>query len=89
MMRETSRFYRARGMKQVDPAGLWGGLAQMPVFAALYSALRERSWFRHPLPLDLRHGAAQPAADADRWPADGGEHRGEPCRWRRIAPRRS
>jgi YidC/Oxa1 family membrane protein insertase len=40
LWRETSRFYKVRGVKQVDPAGLWGGLAQMPVFAALYSTLR-------------------------------------------------
>jgi YidC/Oxa1 family membrane protein insertase len=40
LWRETSRFYRVRGVKQVDPAGLLGGLAQTPVFVALYSALR-------------------------------------------------
>ena len=40
LFRETAKFYKVRGVKQVDPAGLWGGLAQMPVFAALYSTLR-------------------------------------------------
>ena len=40
LWRETAKFYRTRGVKQVDSAGLWGGLAQMPVFASLYSALR-------------------------------------------------
>jgi YidC/Oxa1 family membrane protein insertase len=40
MMRETSRLFRKHGVKQVDPAGLLGGLAQAPVFAALYSTLR-------------------------------------------------
>ena len=40
LWRETARFHKVRGVRQVDPAGLWGGLAQMPVFAALYSTLR-------------------------------------------------
>ncbi len=40
-MRETAAFYRNRGMSQVDSAGLLGALAQAPVFAALYSALRK------------------------------------------------
>jgi YidC/Oxa1 family membrane protein insertase len=40
LWRETLRLYRRRGVKQVDSAGLLGGLTQAPVFAALYSALR-------------------------------------------------
>lgn len=40
-MRETASFFRVRGVKQVDSAGLLGGIAQMPVFAALYSTLRQ------------------------------------------------
>ena len=40
MMRETARFYRVRGIRQVDPAGLLGGLAQAPVFTALFAALK-------------------------------------------------
>jgi YidC/Oxa1 family membrane protein insertase len=40
LWRETAQFYRVRGLKQVDSAGLLGGLAQAPVFAAMYSALR-------------------------------------------------
>lgn len=40
LMRETASFFRLRGVKQVDSTGLLGGIAQMPVFAALYSALR-------------------------------------------------
>lgn len=40
LWRETAKFYQVRGVKQVDPAGLWGGLAQVPVFAALYQSLR-------------------------------------------------
>jgi YidC/Oxa1 family membrane protein insertase len=40
LWRETAAFYRNRGVKQVDMAGMLGGLAQAPVFIALYSALR-------------------------------------------------
>jgi YidC/Oxa1 family membrane protein insertase len=40
MMRETAALFRRRGVKQVDAAGLLGGLVQTPVFAALYAALR-------------------------------------------------
>ena len=40
MMRATTRLFRKRGVRQVDPAGALGGLAQAPVFAALYSTLR-------------------------------------------------
>ena len=40
MWRETSRLYQRRGVKPMDSAGLIGGLAQMPVFMSLYSALR-------------------------------------------------
>lgn len=40
MWRETAAFYRRRGVKQVDPAGILGALAQAPVFIALYSVLR-------------------------------------------------
>ena len=39
-MRATAAFFRNRGVKQVDAAALAGALAQAPVFAALYSALR-------------------------------------------------
>jgi len=39
-MRETAAFFRNRGVKQVDTASMLGALAQAPVFAALYSALR-------------------------------------------------
>ena len=40
MLRETQAFYRRRNVKQVDPAGLLGALAQAPVFMSLYAALR-------------------------------------------------
>ena len=40
MMRNTARFYRVRGVRQVDPAGLIGGLAQAPVLGALFAALK-------------------------------------------------
>ena len=40
MMRETARFYRVRGIRPLDPAGLLGGLAQAPVFTALFAALK-------------------------------------------------
>jgi YidC/Oxa1 family membrane protein insertase len=40
LMRETAAFYRRRGVKQVDSAGVLGALAQAPLFMALYSALR-------------------------------------------------
>jgi YidC/Oxa1 family membrane protein insertase len=40
LWRETAAFYRRRGVKQVDLAGMLGALAQAPVFIALYSALR-------------------------------------------------
>ena len=52
LWRETSRFYKVRGVKQVDPAGFWGGLAQMPVFAGALLGAQERPWFGHPLPVD-------------------------------------
>ena len=39
-MRETAAFFRRRGVKQVDSAGILGALAQAPIFMALYSALR-------------------------------------------------
>lgn len=38
--RETRKFYEVRGIKPVDSAGVLGGLAQAPIFAALYSTLR-------------------------------------------------
>jgi YidC/Oxa1 family membrane protein insertase len=38
--RETASFYRNRGVKQFDIAGLFAGLAPAPVFMALYSTLR-------------------------------------------------
>ena len=40
LWRETSRLYQRRGVTPVDTAGMLGGLAQAPVFAALYSTLR-------------------------------------------------
>ena len=40
LWRETAKFYQVRGVKPLDSAGLLGGLAQAPVFAALYGALR-------------------------------------------------
>jgi YidC/Oxa1 family membrane protein insertase len=40
MWRETAALYRRRGVKQVDMGGMLGGLAQAPVFIALYSVLR-------------------------------------------------
>lgn len=39
-MRATAAFFRNRGVKRVDSAALLGALAQAPVFAVLYSALR-------------------------------------------------
>jgi YidC/Oxa1 family membrane protein insertase len=38
--RETAAFYERRGVKPVDGAGLLGGLVQVPVFGALFAALR-------------------------------------------------
>ena len=40
MWQETSRLYRRRGVKTIDSDQVFGGLAQAPVFAALYSTLR-------------------------------------------------
>jgi YidC/Oxa1 family membrane protein insertase len=40
LFRETSAFYRNRNVKPFDGGGVLGGLAQAPVFIALYSALR-------------------------------------------------
>ena len=40
MWRETARVYRRAGVKPIDVRGMLGGLAQAPVFIALYSALR-------------------------------------------------
>lgn len=40
LWRETAAFYRRRGVKQVDLAGMLGAVAQAPVFIALYSVLR-------------------------------------------------
>jgi YidC/Oxa1 family membrane protein insertase len=40
MWRETQAFYRRRNVKQLDPAGFFGALAQAPVFMSLYAALR-------------------------------------------------
>jgi YidC/Oxa1 family membrane protein insertase len=40
LWRETSRLYQRRGIKPFDSAGMIGGLAQAPIFAALYSTLR-------------------------------------------------
>ena len=39
--REVAAFYRRRGVRQVDPAGLLGGLAQLPVLGALFATLRK------------------------------------------------
>ena len=40
LWRETAALYRKRGVSPVDGRGMFGGLAQAPVFIALYSALR-------------------------------------------------
>lgn len=40
LWRETARVYRNGGVSPVDSGGMLGGLAQAPVFIALYSALR-------------------------------------------------
>lgn len=40
LWRETAALYRRRGVKPIDGRGMLGGLAQAPVFIALYSALR-------------------------------------------------
>ena len=40
LWRATAALYQKRGVKPVDGRGLLGGLAQAPVFIALYSALR-------------------------------------------------
>ena len=40
LWRETARVYSKRGIHPVDGRGMLGGLAQAPVFIALYSALR-------------------------------------------------
>jgi YidC/Oxa1 family membrane protein insertase len=40
MLRETQAFYRRRNVRQVDPAGFLGAVAQAPVFMSLYAALR-------------------------------------------------
>ena len=40
MWRKINALYRRRGVKQVDVGGILGGLAQAPVFIALYSLLR-------------------------------------------------
>lgn len=40
MLRETQAFYRRRNVKQIDPAGFLGALAQAPVFMSLYAVLR-------------------------------------------------
>ncbi|MGH9657333.1 MAG: YidC/Oxa1 family membrane protein insertase [Bryobacteraceae bacterium] len=41
LLRETHQFYRRRGVKQFDSAVLFGSVAQIPVFTALYSVLRK------------------------------------------------
>ena len=38
--RETAAFYERRGVKPVDPAGLFGALVQVPIFGAFFAALR-------------------------------------------------
>jgi len=40
LWKETARLYQRRGVKTVDSDQVLGGLAQAPVFAALYSTLR-------------------------------------------------
>lgn len=40
LWRETARVYRNRGVSPMDSRGMLGGLAQAPLFIALYSALR-------------------------------------------------
>ena len=39
--REVAAFYERQGVKQVDSAGLWGALVQMPIFGAFFAALRK------------------------------------------------
>lgn len=41
LWRETAALHRRHGVKPFDPAMLLGGLAQAPLFAALYAALRQ------------------------------------------------
>lgn len=41
LLRETQQFYRRRGVRQFDSAALFGSVAQIPVFTALYSVLRK------------------------------------------------
>lgn len=40
LWRATTRLYQRRGVKPFDSAGVLGGLAQAPIFGALYSTLR-------------------------------------------------
>ncbi len=40
LLRATAALHRRRGVKQFDSTGLFGGLVQLPIFGALYSALR-------------------------------------------------
>jgi YidC/Oxa1 family membrane protein insertase len=40
LLNKTSALYEKNGIKMIDPAGMWGGLAQAPIFGALYAALR-------------------------------------------------
>ena len=40
LFRATAALHRRRGVKQFDSTGLLGGLVQLPIFGALYSALR-------------------------------------------------
>jgi YidC/Oxa1 family membrane protein insertase len=39
-MHETTAFYARRNIKQIDRAGLLGALVQVPIFGALFDALR-------------------------------------------------
>jgi YidC/Oxa1 family membrane protein insertase len=36
----TAALYRRRGVKPIDPAGIFGGLAQAPILGAFFAALR-------------------------------------------------
>lgn len=40
-LRRAEALKARHGIKPVDPAALWGGLAQLPVLAGLFSALRQ------------------------------------------------
>lgn len=41
LLQRSEALKRRHGIRPVDPAALWGGLAQVPVLAGLFSALRQ------------------------------------------------